>query len=158
MNRFLGIAAMVAITVVPTAEAQKKAPDTRAEVQRFVKEFFGAMNGADIAALVEMYARVPEVASISDGEVSRGWEAIRSDADSLLGKQGSYRVDVGSTDVVALGTAYAIAFAGATITTQGSQGPQQVRGAITLVLKKTPSGWKILHEHMSTQGVEEQGD
>ena len=155
MNRILGIAAIVALTFVPPAGAQQKAPDTRAEVHRFVKGFLSAMNGGDIAALVEMYARVPEVASISDGEVSRGWEAIRSDADSLLGKQGSYRVDVGSTDVVALGAAYAIAFAGATITVAGVEGPEQVRGAFTLILKKTRGGWKILHEHMSTQGTEE---
>ena len=158
MKRISGIAAIVALAFVLTAAAQQKAPNTRAEVQGFVREFFKTMNEADVSALVEMYARVPEVASISDGEISRGWEAIRADADSLLGKQGTYRVDVGSTDVVALGTTHAIAFAGATITMRGAQGPEQLRGAFTLVLKRTPGGWKVLHEHVSTQGTEEGGD
>jgi beta-aspartyl-peptidase (threonine type) len=153
MKTILGFVGFLAMAVASPVAGQPKTPDTRAEVQAFVRGFFRTMNEADVAALVEMYARVPDVASISDGEITRGWEAIRADADSMLGMQGRYRVDVGSTDVVALGTAHAVAFAPATITVPVEGGSVQVRGAFTLVLRKTPGGWKILHEHSSLQGM-----
>ncbi len=141
---------IIALAVSSPLSGQQR-PDVRAEVRSFVRQFVTTTNNADAAALVEMYARVPEVASIGEGDITRGWEAIRASADSLLGLQGGYRIDLGSTDVVPLSATHALAFAGASFTFVTQQGPVQLRGALTFVLRKISGTWKIIHEHSSFQ-------
>ncbi len=149
---------IVAASTVATPLASQQRTDIRAEVQGFVRQYVDATNKADAAALVEMYARIPEVASISDGDISRGWEAIRSEADSLLGLQGGYRLDVGSIDVVTLGPTHALAFAAASVTLPTQHGPAQFRGAFTLVVRKVSGAWKIIHDHSSLHLPSGQGE
>lgn len=157
--RLIALALIGAATVVPLgAQEPAKAPSLRTEVQGFVRSFVKAANEADTATLVELYARVPEVASIGDGEITRGWEAIRADADSLLGSQGSYRIDLGSIDVVPLGAEHALAFAPTSITVAAEKGTVKIRGAMTFVLHRTGDGWKIIHDHSSVVGSPQNGD
>lgn len=144
------LAAALLFTRSPLA-SQQKTPDVRADVQNFIRSFITATNNADAATLVEMYARIPEVASLSEGGITRGWDAIRSEADSLLGLQGRYHIDLGSVDVVPLGPTHALAFAGASFTFNTPQGTVQVHGALTFVLRKMTGGWKIIHDHSSFQ-------
>ena len=147
----LGLAVVVAAAATPPS---KPAANPRAEVQTFVQGFFRTLNGGDPTALMELYAQVPEVATISDGEVSKGWDEISKDADAMLGLEGRYHVAAGVTQVVQLGAGYAVAYASASVTVKEGEKSTTTPGAFTLVVKKMPDGWKILHEHYSTQATE----
>lgn len=140
--------------VGPDAAAPLSPAETRTEVQAAVKAYADMLNRADVSAVLELYDRGPSVTSVGDGEITRGWESIRTEVDSTLtGLQGAFSASLGSIDVTPLGSAHALAVAPYTITVTSSSGPLQMRGAMSLVLQRTDSKWVIVHEHSSTVAV-----
>jgi ketosteroid isomerase-like protein len=109
-----------------------------------------AFNRADVATLVEMYSREAGVTSVGDGQIMRGWDAIRSAFDSITGAEGKYKVSTGSVDIVPLGPSYALALTSTILTVKSGDQEAQLRGAMTLVFKKIGGDWKIIHDHTST--------
>jgi len=132
-----------------TAVAAQQQPDVRAEVQAFVHQYAEAINRADAAGLMEMYAKVPDVTSADNTDIIHGWDAIRNDAASLA--QSHYRMTLDSVDVVSLGPGYALAVAQANYSFGTPQGALRVRGVLTLVMQKIGNAWKVLHDHSSSQ-------
>lgn len=121
----------------------------RTEVLAFVRGYIDAENRADATSLSDAMSRRTDVTSVNTGTITRGWEAIRASTDQITGKQGIFREDVGTMDVVSLGTGYVLIVAPMTITLNAQQGQRQFPGAMTLVLEKSQDGWKILNEHYS---------
>jgi ketosteroid isomerase-like protein len=68
-----------------------------------------------------------------------------------LGKEGTFKVSIGTMDVRALGRTHALVVAPTTITATTAQGPVEARGAVTLVLERAAGSWKIVNEHYSTR-------
>ena len=141
------------------ASSRSASPDAiRADIQAFVKRYIEAANRADATAMSEMFRRGSDVSSITDGVISRGWDAIREDDDQIAGKEGTYRFALGTIDVTPLGAAYALAVAPVVVTVAAGADSIQADGALTLVLEKRGGAWKILHEHMSGQEPEQDQD
>jgi len=158
---------LVALLVPATSGAAEPAPKkatrpaaeaTRTAVQAFVKAYVDAANRADITAMMEMVSRKEGVATIGDGEIERGWEAIRQGNDDMVGAEGSFKISVGSIDVLPLGASAAVAIAPLSTTLVTAAGAVQASGAMTLVLEKTAGKWLIIHEHVSHQVPEAEGD
>jgi ketosteroid isomerase-like protein len=145
-NRIIAFVSALSAAAVGSAAAQQA--DT-GEVQTFVRQYVAAINRADAPGIMEMYARVPEVTSTDNTDITRGWEAIRRDAASLA--QNRVRMDLGRVDVDPLGPGYALVVAEVTYTFGTPQGSLRVRGALTLVLQNIGNSWKILHDHSSSQ-------
>ncbi len=129
---------------------QPSAATVRTEVQQAVRAYVDAINKADAATLVEMYSREAGVTSVGDGQITRGWDAIRSTADSIAGAEGKYKVATGSIDVTPLGPGHALALTSTILTVKSGDQEVQLRGAMTLVYKKIGAEWKIIHDHTST--------
>src|SRR5262245_31191171 len=127
----------------------------RQQIQDFVRAYAAAANRGDVTAYVEMYTRNPDLIVINDGEITRGWDRLRDDANATLGSEGSYKISVGTIDVMNLGGTRAIAMYPFVLTVTSGQGPVQLRGAMTLVLEKSAQGWKIIHDHTSTAPEDE---
>jgi uncharacterized protein (TIGR02246 family) len=151
MKRLLCLCAALSCLVAIPALAQT--PDTVSnEVQKFVRTFVEASNKADAKAVMEMYSRKPSVISIDDGKITRGWEAIRSETNEIVGHEGRYKISVGTIDVSLLGPAHALAVAPYTMALVTEDGATfQIRGAITVVLEKAAGRWQIIHDHTSSQ-------
>ena len=155
---FLGIVLTV-LAQANAAKAQQQqgerapqiAPTTRAEVLTFVRGYIDAHNRADATALSDAVSHRTDVTSVGDGNITRGWDAIRTETDQITGKEGSFRFDVGTMDVVSLGTNYVLVVAPTTATVNTQQGVVQIPGAMTLVLEKGRDGWRILNEHYSSK-------
>ena len=131
--------------------APQVAPATRTEVLSFVRGYIDAHNHADATALSDAVSHRADVTSVGDGTITRGWEAIRTETDQITGKEGSFRFDVGTMDVVPLGVNYVLVIAPTTATVNTKQGVVQIPGAMTLVLEKGRDGWRILNEHYSSK-------
>lgn len=129
----------------------------RTAVQNFVRAYIKAHNDADATAMMDAMNRDPSTSSISDGEITRGWEAIRTETDEVTGAEGRFRVSVGTMDVTALGAGHVLVIAPTSITVATDKGPLQLKGAVTLVLRKTGAKWTILHEHYSTVAAGAEG-
>jgi ketosteroid isomerase-like protein len=130
----------------------------RSEVQKFVKAYVEAQNKLDASAMMEMVSRDPSVASITMGEVLRGWDAIRDDVDEMVGSNDDMTIALGTIDVVPLGSGFVLAFAPCSIAYTDDEGPVQTRGALSLVLEKSSGHWKVLHEHASIQVPDDDQD
>ncbi len=147
----LVLALTLAVSGPPSLAAQQpSAASVRTEIQQAVRAYVDAINKADAATLVEMYSREAGVTSVGDGQITRGWDAIRSTADSIAGAEGKYKVATGSIDVSPLGTGYALALTSTILTVKSGDQEVQLRGAMTLLFKKIGAEWKIIHDHTST--------
>jgi uncharacterized protein (TIGR02246 family) len=144
-----GIAALLAAMAHQVQAQTAKSP--RAEVQAFVQSYAEAANRGDAAAYASMYKESPDLVMIEDGQVKRGWAAVRDEANQALGAEGSYRISVGVIDVLPLGSVRALASFPFVLTLQTANGPQQMQGASTLVLEKAGGKWLIVHDHTSYQ-------
>jgi ketosteroid isomerase-like protein len=91
---------------------------------------------------------------VEDGEVKRGWETVREAANQVMGAEGMVRISAGVVDVVSLSPGIAIAVVPYAITINTNTGPQQLRGTMSLVLKKSSGTWKTVHDHSSTVAQE----
>ena len=151
---------VVALLVPAMSSAAEPAAGkaTRTAVQAFVKAYVDAANRADITAMMEMVSHKDGVATIGDGEIERGWEAIRRGNDDMVGAEGSFKISIGSIDVLPLGASAAVAIAPLSTTLVTPAGAVQASGAMTLVLEKSAGKWLIIHEHVSHQVPEPEGD
>jgi ketosteroid isomerase-like protein len=159
---FLGAALLFSAPVLARNTAPQAKPHSsealRSEVQKFVKAYVEAENRLDASAMMEMVSRDPEVASITMGEVLRGWDAIRDDVDDMVGSNDDMTIALGTIEVVPLGSGYVLAFAPCSIAYTDEEGPVQTRGALSLVLEKSSGHWKVLHEHASIQVPDDEED
>src|SRR5437870_2829095 len=143
--------AMLVVGSAPCLTAQQPSAATvRTEVLQAVRAYVDAINKADAATLTEMYSREAGVTSVGDGQITRGWDAIRSTADSIAGAEGKYKIATGSIDVSPLGSGYALALTSTILTVKSGEQEVQLRGAMTLVYKRIGTEWKIIHDHTST--------
>ena len=154
MTRAIRVAASVLVVVLAIVPVRLHsqaagAVDPRARIQRLVRDYIAAHNQADATAMMELVVRAPEATSISMGEITRGWEAIRTETDEMTGQEGRFRFAVGTMDVTLLGAGHALVVAPTSITAMSAQGEVQLRGAMTVVLVKQAQGWRILNEHFS---------
>ena len=155
------IAALALLSIMFLGASLAKTPTSdaaRADIQAFVKVYVEAENKGDASAIMEMVSKSTGVASITMGEVTRGWDGIRDDVDAMVGAEEKVKVGVGTIEVIQLGTNFALAFAPCTITSAAAEEGPQLHGALTLILEKSGKSWKILHEHTSAQLPEPEGD
>jgi ketosteroid isomerase-like protein len=130
-------------SLIPTS------PPSRAEVQEFVRQYFAASNSGDASKLMELVSRESTVSSIGYGKIDRGWEEIRKTTDTNIAEATRVRVTVGTVEVAALGTDYALAIAPLYLTSLQVLNPIDVPGAVTMLVKRTPEGIRLVHEHFS---------
>jgi len=150
----LASAALVACTQRSDARDPADAtltPVVRSQIQSAVRNYVDVYNRADASAIMGLYARSPSLTVATDGEITRGWESLRADIDStVVGHAGSFRLDLGSTDITALGRDHAMVLAPYTLVLATTRGQVNERGALTLILQRADSGWIVIHEHESS--------
>jgi len=143
----LALAAAIALPAEAVAQAQTPARQ-REEIVAFVRGYVDAANRVDIDAAMQMTSRNPNVSSATLGSITRGWDALRAQADEAAGSGGMYQVALGSLDVTPLNQA-ALVVSTVTLNVTTPDGTVQLRGAMTLVLERVAGAWKVLHEHVS---------
>ena len=132
----------------------------RLEVQSALKAYVDAANRADISAMMAMVSRRDGVTSVSGGDVDRGWDAIRRSNDELVGKEGNYKMAIGSIDVLVLSPTVAVAVSPFAFTAAAENSVVRVPGVLSFVFEKTEGKWLVVHEHTSakTEDAETEGD
>jgi uncharacterized protein (TIGR02246 family) len=146
------LAGVAGLTLIGAAAPKPTGSEAvRTEVQQFMKAYVNAENGNDATALMEMVSRKPGVASITMGEITRGWEAIRTEVDKSVESEIQLQMTLGTIDVETLSPSMALAFAPCAVTLTMEHESMKLHGAITLVVEKSSGKWKVLHEHSSAQ-------
>lgn len=136
--------------------AKPPPPIGEAQVQDFVRAYVKASNADDPSAAMALMEESPTVTSVSHGTVKRGWDAIRFANAPGMADAKRFRLVLRSVDITLLApdTALAVASVSVSGTLQmGSVQASNVPGALTLVVRRTPAGLRLIHEHYSVRAL-----
>jgi ketosteroid isomerase-like protein len=126
--------------------ASEQPPNSAAEIQSVLTAQQDAWNRGDIDAFMNGYARSASTVFVSEDEVGRGWETVRD----------RYRVKY--SDRAKMGT---LSFSEIEVTMLSSdaavvlgrwklkRAKDEPHGRFTLIFKRLPEGWRIVHDHTS---------
>ena len=126
--------------------ASEQPPNSAAEIQSVLTTQQDAWNRGDIDAFMNGYARSTSTVFVSEDEVGRGWETVRD----------RYRVKY--SDRAKMGT---LSFSEIEVTMLSSdaavvlgrwklkRAKDEPHGRFTLIFKRLPEGWLIVHDHTS---------
>ena len=118
-----------------------------AEIKRILKAQAQAWNRGDIDGYMQGYARAGSIQFVSGDSLTRGWETVRN----------RYRAKYDSREK--MGT---LAFADVKVTELAADSAMvvgrwrlrrnndQPHGRFTLLFRKLPEGWRIVHDHTSS--------
>jgi ketosteroid isomerase-like protein len=121
-------------------------PNSVAEIQSVLNAQQDAWNRGDIDAFMNGYAQSASTVFVSEDEVRRGWETVRD----------RYRIRY--SDGAKMGT---LSFSDIEITMLSSDAAvvlglwrlkranDEPHGRFTLIFKRLPEGWRIVHDHTS---------
>jgi ketosteroid isomerase-like protein len=130
----------------------------QAEVQEFVKAYVAAFNAGDDSRLMGLIQHDAAVSSIASGRLYRGFDAIKTSSDENISALARVSVSLGAVDVTPLGADSALAVAPMVVTAEGfppDGGPKLTStdypGALTMIVKRTPDGLRLIHEHHSVR-------
>ena len=141
----LPVICYILIAVLACA-APEQASSSVAEIQSVLTAQQDAWNRGDIDAFMNGYARSASTVFVSEDEVRRGWETVRD----------RYRVKY--SDRTKMGT---LSFSEIEVTMLSpdaavmlgrwrlKRANDEPRGRFTLIFKRLPEGWRIVHDHTS---------
>ena len=121
-------------------------PNSVAEIQSVLTTQQDAWNRGDIDAFMTGYAQSASTVFVSEDEVRRGWETVRD----------RYRIKY--SDRAKMGT---LSFSDVEVTMLSpdaavvlgrwrlKRANDQPHGRFTLIFKRLPEGWRIVHDHTS---------
>jgi ketosteroid isomerase-like protein len=105
-----------------------------------------AWNRGDIDGFMNGYARSPSTIFISEGTIRRGWQTVRD----RYRKKYSSRAKMGTLtfsdlEIILLSSNSGVA----TGRWKLKRANDQPHGRFTLILRRLPEGWRIVHDHTS---------
>ena len=121
-------------------------PNSVAEIQSILTAQQDAWNRGDIDAFMNGYAQSASTVFVSEDEVRRGWETVRD----------RYRIRY--SDRAKMGT---LSFSDIEVTMLSpdaavvlgrwrlKRANDEPHGRFTLIFKRLPEGWRIVHDHTS---------
>jgi uncharacterized protein (TIGR02246 family) len=127
--------------------AAEQSSNSASEIQSVLSAQQDAWNRGDIDAFMNGYARSASTVFVSEDEVRRGWETVRD----------RYRVKY--SDRAKMGT---LSFSDIEVTMLSpdaavvlgrwrlERANDEPHGRFTLIFKRLPEGWRIVHDHTSS--------
>jgi uncharacterized protein (TIGR02246 family) len=132
------------------AHADAAAPDASAvadSVRALLQTQAAAWNEGDLEGFMAGYARTDTLRFASGDRVRTGWQAtLDAYRRGYPDRQTMGTLAFEGVDVTPLAPDAALAFGRWTLTRTEADG---ARGLFTLVLQRTPDGWRIVHDHTS---------
>lgn len=142
-------------TPAPARTTRRGAAPAAGDAQsRAVRDAFDSLvdgiRKADAAAVMALYWNSPQLSVFNNnGTVTRTWEQVRSNRESLYSKVSDVKLEVRDVRVKTLGPTAALVtcFWEQTQTADGQ--PEHATGRLTVVYQKVGADWKIVHTHTS---------
>jgi len=121
-------------------------PNSVAEIQSVITAQQDAWNRGDIDAFMNGYARLASTVFVSEDEVRRGWETVRDRyhlTHSDRAKMGM--LSFSEIEVTMLSLDAAVVLGRWKLKRENDE----PHGRFTLIFKRLPEGWRIVHDHTS---------
>jgi ketosteroid isomerase-like protein len=142
----LGYFLVAAILGSTSLSAQSSRPDITLEISAVLKMQQDAWNRGDIDAFMDGYSRSDETLFVSGDDVTRGWQKVLD----RYKKKYSDRAEMGTLtfsnlEITPLSNDSAVALGSWKL----NRANDQPRGRFTLIFRRFPEGWRIVHDHTS---------
>jgi beta-aspartyl-peptidase (threonine type) len=140
------LAFVVAGAVAPAAEMPEAA--AAAAVRAVLAAQVEAWNRRDLEGYMAGYWKSPDLVFFSNGQETRGWQATLDRYRARYQGAGKQMgtLDFPAMDVVTLGPDAALARGRWRLEMPDGK---ELTGMTTVVLRKRPEGWRIVHDHSS---------
>jgi uncharacterized protein (TIGR02246 family) len=142
-------------TPAPARTTRRGGPAAADSAQsRAVRDAFDSLvdgiRKADAEAVMALYWNSPQLSVFNNnGTLTRSWEQVRSNRESLYSKVSDVKLEVRDVRVKTLGpTAAVVTCFWDQTQTAGGQ-PEHATGRLTVVYQKVGADWKIVHTHTS---------
>jgi Ketosteroid isomerase homolog len=134
------------LTVTDSSPALAETEDPVAQIHAVLHDQQEAWNRGDIDGFMDGYARSVSTAFVSEDEVRRGWDTVRE----RYRKKYSDRTKMGilsfsEVEVTPLSADSAVVLGRWKL----KRTDDQPHGRFTLLFKRLPEGWRIIHDHTS---------
>jgi uncharacterized protein (TIGR02246 family) len=126
--------------------APEQSPKPVAEIQSVLREQQEAWNRGDIDGFMNGYARSPSTVFVSGDEVRRGWETVRERYRQKYSDHAKMGTLTFSDIEITPLSADAAVVLGRWRLKRATDDPH---GRFTLIFKRLPEGWRIVHDHTS---------
>ena len=130
--------------------AAAKAPDPIAAVRAVLDAQVAAWNRGDLEGYMAGYAQSPELTFYSGGTVTLGWQPTLDRYRRRYQQEGRVmgKLSFGEVHIEPLGEAAALARGRWHLALPDGK---QSQGLFTVLLKKGPSGFRVVHDHSSAE-------
>ena len=138
----------VALVVVGCRSPGAVEQGSIAAIESLLREQQFDWNRGDIPAFMEGYARSEELRFVSGDQTTIGWQATLDRYERRYGdreKMGSLEFTLVDVELLAAGVGKVVG------KWQLSFTDDSTGGMFTLILRRRPEGWRIVHDHTSVQ-------
>jgi beta-aspartyl-peptidase (threonine type) len=125
------------------------APDDNEPIHAILREQVACWNREDLDGFLDTYWRSPQLVFQSAGQRFQGWDALRQRFRKTYQDDGRTmgRLVFGDIEVERLAPDAALARGRWQLTMPDGKTPG---GLFTLILRRRPEGWRIVHDHTSS--------
>jgi beta-aspartyl-peptidase (threonine type) len=127
-----------------------RADDVDAAVRRVLDAQVAAWNHRDLEGYMAGYWRSPDLVFFSGGTITHGWQATLDRYRRRYQGEGKEMGALTFGDVAVETLASSAAVARGEWRLQMSDG-KRLRGLFTVILRRLPEGWRIVHDHSSAE-------
>ncbi len=137
---------LISLSVSAPAGEKQDRVNAVAQIRSVLRAQQDAWNRGDIDAFMNGYARSGSTIFVSEDTVRRGWETVRD----RYRKKYSDRAKMGlltfsDLEITTLGPDAAVALGRWKL----KRAQDQPHGRFTLIFRRLPEGWRIVHDHTS---------
>lgn len=152
MLRFAGVLVVLLVAACGRAVPPAAGPvaDPSAEVRAALDASVDGWNRGDLDAFMAPYRESAQTTFVGSSGIVRGKTAIREIYQRSYFREGrpAQRLRFDAVEVRPLGPGHAVAVGRWALTDPDATEPRHA-GIFSLVLERTPEGWKIVHDHSS---------
>jgi len=140
------ILALVATLAAGCRTPGRTSSGVQAKVAAALEQQVREWNAGNLAGFMETYAKSDRIRFASGGDVSLGWQTVFDRYRKRYGDRAAMgTLTFSELDITLLGPDAALAFGRWRLRRE----KDEPSGLFTLVFRKTPDGWRIVHDHTS---------
>ncbi len=142
------VAAIISCILIATnvSAAPAATPNAVAQIRSILQAQQDAWNRGDIDGFMNGYARSPSTVFISEDTIRRGWETVRARYQQKYSDRAKMgRLSFSDIEINLLSSDAAVVVGRWSL----ERAKDRPHGRFTLIFKRLPDGWRIVHDHTS---------